>query len=80
MTPNPSPISACPGCGCELVRRRRSLLDRLRSIFEPRARYRCAARCGWEGLLPRVEPRRAGPLRHSLSYRHREVLDASRSR
>lgn len=47
--------SACPRCGRALERRRRSLLDRVRTAFSGKVRYRCAARCGWGGLIPRAD-------------------------
>jgi predicted RNA-binding Zn-ribbon protein involved in translation (DUF1610 family) len=58
-------LSACPRCGHALERRRRSLLDRARTLFAAKARYRCAARCGWEGLLPRIA-RDSGRSRYVL--------------
>lgn len=43
----------CPVCGGPLVRRRRNVLDRLRSLAGEVHRYRCGAfGCGWEGVLP----------------------------
>jgi hypothetical protein len=58
-------ISACPRCGRALERRRRSLLDRARTLFVAKARYRCSAHCGWQGLLPRI-PRDSGRSRYVL--------------
>lgn len=60
------PITCCPRCGHALERRRRSLPDRLRSVFADKARYRCAARCGFEALLPRI-PRDPGRSRYLLA-------------
>jgi hypothetical protein len=68
MSKSSSTLTACPRCGRGLERRRRTALDRLRSLFTAKARYRCGARCGWEGLLPRI-PREFG--------RSRYVLDSS---
>jgi len=54
MSPSTSNPKACPRCGRGLERRRRTALDRLRTLFTTRVRYGCAARCGWEALMPRI--------------------------
>jgi len=60
----------CPRCGRALERRRRSLLDRVRTLFTAKARYRCAARCGWEGLLPRIGGHWGGRSRYIIGAAH----------
>lgn len=42
----------CPWCRCKLVRERRRMVDRLRSLFAPVKRYRCENfACQWQGNL-----------------------------
>jgi hypothetical protein len=49
-----SKAQTCPVCGSQLKRVRRSLLDRLISLFVPMERVRCASKvCSWEGRVHR---------------------------
>lgn len=57
---------------------RRRWTDRLFARGGPKARYRCGAGCGWEGLLERIGARHGAPRGPRLSYRGREVLEPSR--
>jgi hypothetical protein len=43
---------ACPKCHGPVRRLRRTVMDRLISLFSPRRRYQCMRwDCGWEGAI-----------------------------
>jgi hypothetical protein len=62
----------CPDCRGDLLRVRRSFLDRLVGLIVTSRRYRCArSGCGWSGLLQ-------GRVRRHGTYRGHRPLEAAR--
>ena len=53
VSSEPQFLVCCPMCGGRVVRVRRNLVDRLRSLFRQYFRYRCRTfSCAWEGCIP----------------------------